>query len=314
MASGSSRDSSSSPRDGGVPTDAAVSVGVLEAFAAEFDQHFEPLLSPGDDVPTRLQEAVRHSALAPGKRIRPYLTIRCCELVGGERDDVWGMAAAIECVHAFSLIHDDLPAMDDDDVRRGRPTCHRAFDEATAILAGDALLARAFELLATQPVASGCRGRLIADFAAGTGWRGMIGGQAADIDGEQQPPSVDLARYIHERKTAALFQTACRLGATAVGGADHQIDLLGEYGHHLGVAFQIADDLLDVCQSDAQLGKRTGKDAGAGKQSFPRCVGIEKSRAGALEARASALACLESFGPQADDLRRLANYVVDRNY
>ncbi|MEE8451878.1 MAG: polyprenyl synthetase family protein, partial [Thermoguttaceae bacterium] len=182
------------------------------------------------------------------------------------------------------------------------------------ILAGDALLARAFELLATVPVSPACCGRLIADLAARTGWRGMIGGQAADIDGEKQPVSVDLARYIHERKTAALFQAACRLGAIASGGAEDQIDSLGVFGLHLGVAFQIADDLLDVCQTDAQLGKRTGKDAGAGKQSFPRCVGIEGSRAAARKALALALECLESFGPQADDLRRLASYVVDRNY
>ena len=294
--------------------DAGGSFGALEAFAVEFDQHFEPLLSPGDEVPARLQEAVRHSALAPGKRIRPYLVVRCCELVGGERGDVWGVAAAIECIHAFSLIHDDLPAMDNDDLRRGRPTCHKAFDEATAILAGDTLLARAFELLATWPMECECRGRLIADLAAGTGWRGMIGGQAADIDGEQHPPSGDLARYIHERKTAALFRTACRLGAAAAGGANHQIDRLGGFGHHLGVAFQIADDLLDVCQTDVQLGKPTGKDAKAGKQSFPRCVGIEGARAAARETLTSALACLESFGPQADNLRQLARYVVDRNY
>jgi len=314
VASGSSRDSSFKPCDGGAPTGGPASVGELDAFAAEFDQHFEPLLDPGDDVPIRLLEAVRYSALAPGKRIRPYLVVRCCELVGGTRHEVWGVAAAIECVHAFSLIHDDLPAMDNDDLRRGRPTCHKAFDEATALLAGDALLARAFELLATATVASDCSGRLVADLAAGTGWRGMIGGQAADIDGEQQPPSVDLARYIHERKTATLFQTACRLGATAAGGTNEQIDRLGNFGHHLGVAFQIADDLLDVCQTDAQLGKRTGKDAEAGKQSFPRCVGIENSQAAAGAALAAASECLAPFGPDADDLRRLARYVVDRNY
>jgi len=305
---------SSSRTSGGARAGEGGLLDALETFASEFDPHFEPLLTPGDDVPERLQQAVRHSALAPGKRIRPYLLVRCCELAGGSRERVWQVAAAIECVHAFSLIHDDLPAMDDDDLRRGRPTCHRAFDEATAILAGDALLARAFELLATCDLPGDCRGRLVADLAAGTGWRGMIGGQAADVEGEKLPPDVELARYIHERKTAALFEKACRMGVTAGGGADDLIDRLGMFGHHLGVAFQIADDLLDVLQTDTQLGKRTGKDAQAGKQSFPRCVGLEDARVAARASLNDALACLDVFDTEAEDLRRLARYVVDRNY
>ncbi len=294
--------------------DRAVMADSIKAFSVEFDRRFEFLLTPADSVPDALQQAMRYSALAPGKRLRPFLVVRCCELVGGSRDSVWHVAAAIECVHAFSLIHDDLPAMDDDDLRRGRPTCHKAFDEATAVLAGDALLALAFGLLAdhTPDPAQGVR--LVSELASGAGWCGMIGGQAADIAGEKQPASVDLAKYIHDRKTAALFRTACRLGALMGGGAVEQIDALGQFGHELGVSFQIADDLLDVSASDEEIGKRTGKDADAGKQSYPRCVGITASRASARASAAAALAQLQPFASEADDLRQLAVYVVDRNY
>jgi len=289
-------------------------VASLRAFAAQFDPKLQSFLSTGTDVPEHLLEAMRYSALAPGKRLRPYLVVRCCELVGGQRDHAWHPAAALECVHAFSLIHDDLPAMDDDDLRRGRPTCHKVYGEATAILAGDALLALAFELLAIQPAPRDRALAMVSELAAGAGWSGMIGGQAADIGGEQKPPSADLTRYIHERKTAALFRTACRLGALAGSSTDEALTALEQFGQSLGVAFQIADDLLDVREGGADIGKRTGKDAASGKQTFPRCVGEKASRALAVDAVAEAKRCLDDFGPQADDLRCLADYVINRNY
>ncbi len=307
---------------------------LLRTFAVEFDGRFDAYLMAAD-VPAQLLEAVRYSALAPGKRIRPCLVVRCCELVGGRRDDAWPAATAIECVHAFSLVHDDLPAMDDDDLRRSRPTTHKQFNEALAILAGDALLALAFEILvryspdesgSEDPLAlpspgggRGCKAQAVAsrmalELARGAGWSGMIGGQAADVVSQGAPPSEDLVKYIHGRKTASLFETACRLGAMAGDGRADAVAALGRFGRHLGQAFQIADDLLDVTATSAELGKGTGKDASAGKQTYPRCVGVEASRALAAEEVQAAVAELSPFGPSANDLRTLAEYVVSRNY
>ena len=168
----------------------------LKEFARQFDQRFERFLQPDDEVPSELVEAICYSALGPGKRIRPYLVIRCCELAIGRSEDAWPAAAAVECVHAFSLIHDDLPAMDDDDVRRGRPTCHKKFGEATAILAGDALVVLSFELLARHVEDPALSIRLVQELARGTGWVGMIGGQTADLHGQSRPPTFELAQYI----------------------------------------------------------------------------------------------------------------------
>ena len=286
----------------------------LQGFAREFDERFERYLTPSGDVPVELTDAIRYSALAPGKRIRPFLSIRCCELVGGGIDDAWAVAAAVECVHAFSLIHDDLPSMDDDDLRRGRATCHKKFGEAIAVLAGDALAVLAFEILCGHVTDGLLASRLCLELAQGTGWVGMIGGQTADLTGQAKPPTLELAKYIHERKTARLFETSCRLGAMVGGGIAEAVDSLGRYGQKLGQAFQIADDLLDLTSTPEQLGKRVGKDAEAKKQTLPRCVGIEGSRSAAREAAATAISELDSFGPEADALRALATYVVDRNY
>lgn len=285
----------------------------LRGFAATFDTHFEKLLTPARPVPQRILDAVRYATLAPGKRLRPFLVVRCCELVSGKTDEAWPIAAAIECVHAFSLIHDDLPAMDDDDLRRGRPTCHVRFDEATAILTGDALVAFAFELL-TQAEDTAIGVQLVRELAEGTGWSGMIGGQMDDILGQTQPPNLELTISIHQRKTARLFATACRMGALIGRGSAAQADALGSYGQTMGRAFQIADDLLDLTTTAEAMGKATGKDASANKQTFPRVVGIEESRAASRELVESATAALSGFGTEADDLRALAGYAVDRNY
>jgi len=286
----------------------------LRNFAVEFDRRFGDYLTPRSDIPRELLEAIRYSALAPGKRIRPYLVVRCCELAGGSREDAWAVAAAVECVHTFSLVHDDLPAMDDDDLRRGRPTTHKQFGEAMAILAGDALVVLAFELLAHHVADRRLAGEMALELAERTGWAGMIGGQAADIAGQSQSPSLERTQFIHERKTAALFEAACRLGAMAGRGQPDAITALGEFGRCLGRAFQIADDLLDVISTAEKSGKAVGKDVAAGKQSYPRCVGVERSRAAANAAAAAAVAELERFGAAADDLRELARYVASRAF
>ena len=286
----------------------------LHQFAAEFDPRFEAMVSPSEDVPGELLEAVRYSALAPGKRIRPFLVVRCCELAGGKRDAAWAAAAAIECIHAFSLIHDDLPAMDDDDSRRGQPSCHKKFGEATAILAGDALVVLAFELLVRHAADAGMAAKMVLELARGAGWSGMIGGQAADILGQSQPPTLSLAEYIHQRKTARLFETACRLGPIAGRASTAKIDALGHFGQMLGRAFQIVDDLLDVQARADDVGKRVKKDAQAGKQTFPRCVGIDGSRDAARAACDAAVTALHPFGTDAADLCALARYVVDRDF
>jgi geranylgeranyl pyrophosphate synthase len=234
--------------------------------------------------------------------------------VGGSRDDAWPAAAAVECVHAFSLVHDDLPAMDDDDVRRGKPTTHKQFGEAMAILAGDALVVLAFEILARHVSDRRLAGEMVLELAERTGWTGVIGGQASDIAGQSQDPSLDLTRYIHERKTAALFEGACRLGAMAGSGKADDVATLGRFGTCLGRAFQIADDLLDVTSSAEKMGKRVGKDGPAGKQTYPRCVGVERSRRAAEKACEDAIRELQGFGHDADDLRELARYVVSRTF
>jgi geranylgeranyl diphosphate synthase type II len=286
----------------------------LTGFATEFDRRFDGFLSPGREVPPVLLEAVRYSALAPGKRLRPYLVVRCCELVGGFRDSAWPVAVAVECVHAFSLIHDDLPGMDDDDFRRGQAASHKEFGQAVAILAGDALVVLAFELLGRHVDNRSLAAEMMLELARATGWSGMIGGQAADIVGEAKPPQLELAQYIHERKTAALFEASCKLGAMAGSADSEEVIRLGRFGRMLGQAFQIADDLLDIASSREVMGKEAGKDAVAGKQSFPRCVGIEQSRLVGRQAVNAALSELGPFGADVDDLRSFADYILDRKY
>lgn len=290
----------------------------LSTFAQEFDREFDKYLTAQNQVPGALFEAVRYSALSPGKRLRPYLTVRSCELLGGSRQQAWPAAAAIECIHAFSLVHDDLPAMDDDDLRRGRPTTHKKFGEAMAILAGDTLSVLPFEIIATHVSDAHAGINMIRELALATGWAGMIGGQAADIIGEHQPPSLELTTYIHTYKTAALFRAACRIGALAAGSIDKQSNErcqeIGSFGEELGKAFQITDDLLDVVATSATMGKETGKDSAAGKQTYPRCVGIEESRRLAKQAVERAIGHLGCFGIDADDLREIARFVVDRTY
>jgi geranylgeranyl diphosphate synthase type II len=286
----------------------------LARFAADFDAELARLLALPEGVPVELSESMRYTALLPGKRVRPFLVCRCCELVGGRREEAWPAAAAIECVHAFSLIHDDLPALDNDDLRRGRPANHKVHGENIAILAGDALLTLAFELLSRAKGDPSRSLEMVRSLSRAVGWEGMIGGQTADVLSEGQPPILDTVRSIHERKTAALIEAACRLGALAGGGSAEQVEALGRYGQFLGLAFQIADDLLDVEGSDRRLGKKTGKDRARGKQTYPACVGTGRSRDAACELVGRACEAIAAFRPAGDDLAELARYVVDRDF
>ncbi len=267
--------------------------------------------------PARLAEAMRYSLLDGGKRLRPVLCLAFSDAVarasngGGEPAN--DAACALECIHTYSLVHDDLPAMDDDDLRRGRPTNHKVHGEAMAILAGDALLTDAFSLLASgSPAEQSLRGRLVAELALAAGAGGMVGGQVLDI-AEDRPAELDYLQRLHRMKTGALIKAACRMGAIA-GGADAQaLDAAEIYGDAVGLAFQIADDLLDVTASAEAMGKPTGADAAAGRHTFPAVVGLERSRQMAKDHVARALAAVAPLEGADGPLAALARYSIERS-
>jgi len=267
------------------------------------------------DINSELKEVLRYTLESPGKRVRSVLVLLCCELVCGRiNHNAEVAAAAMEMVHTSSLVHDDLPAMDDDDLRRGQPTCHKAFDEATAILAGDALLILAFEILAKRVDEPTVAVKLIGELASAAGPSGMIAGQLADLKAplKQTPATEEELRMIHINKTAKMFRCAAVMGAICGGADEHQCQCLGEYGLKVGLGFQIADDILDVCASSEQLGKTTGKDAKAGKTTYPSVMGLNKSRQLGRNLADEAVTCLGLFGPKADTLRQLAMAMLGR--
>ena len=260
-----------------------------------------------------MKEALIYSLGTPGKRIRSVLVLWCCELVSGQINRNAEMAAAaIEMVHTYSLVHDDLPAMDNDDFRRGFPTCHKVFDEATAILAGDALVTLAFEILAKEIDEPSIAVKLIAQLAQDAGPSGMIGGQMADLRAENGRGNKKLLEYIHTNKTAKMFRCAAVMGAICGGAENKQLNRLSEYGLKIGLGFQIADDILDVSASSEQLGKTAGKDAKAAKCTYPAVIGIEKARKLEKKLAGEAVAALEPFGEKADILRLLAMALLER--
>jgi geranylgeranyl diphosphate synthase type II len=272
-------------------------------------------LVPAESTPpTIIHEAMRYSLFAGGKRIRPLLAIAAAGCVTPNCPGVEVAACALELIHTYSLIHDDLPALDNDDLRRGRPTNHKVFGEAMAILAGDALLTLAFQVLAQLPACPAERRiRLVEELALASGTvGGMIGGQVHDLLGERQPPTAELLHQIHRAKTGALLRASVRLGAIFAGASDSQLAALSQYGEHIGLAFQIVDDLLDVEQSSEQLGKTAGKDAAQHKITFPAVYGIERSRQMAHAELARAEAALEPFAADALWLRHLARLIVHR--
>jgi len=279
----------------------------------EFVNNTLQSLLASQQINHELKEVLGYTLQSPAKRIRPVLVLWCCELVSGRiNHNAEIAAAAVEMVHTYSLIHDDLPAMDNDDFRRGRPTCHKAFDEATAILAGDALLTLAFEILAKQIDQPATAVRLISELAEAAGPAGMIAGQLADLKAEKTASSKKILEYIHTNKTAKMFRCAAAMGAICGGANDEQLKSLCEYGLKIGLGFQIADDILDVSATSRQLGKTAGKDQMAGKATYPAVLGMEKSRQLAKKLADEAVAALAPFGEKADTLRQLALTLLKR--
>lgn len=278
------------------------------------DAELDRVVPPEATSPDTIHRAMRYSLFAGGKRIRPILCIEAARAAGANGDGVVRAACALELIHTYSLIHDDLPALDNDDYRRGKLTCHKVFGEAMAILAGDALLTRAFEVLAKLPdVDDGRKARMIAELATASGTvGGMIGGQVFDLEGEGKPPDAALLESIHRAKTGALLRCSLRMGAVYAGASEAQYQALSCYGEHVGLAFQIVDDILDVEASSEELGKTAGKDAQQQKITFPAVYGLERSREMAREECARAHDTLAPFGGRAARLHELADLIVHR--
>jgi geranylgeranyl diphosphate synthase type II len=258
---------------------------------------------------------MRYAVFAGGKRLRPLLLLSGCRTCGGAPEEALPAAAAVEMVHTYSLVHDDLPAMDDDSLRRGKPTTHVVYGEALAILVGDALLTRAFEILSLPPELPEWAPRqlaILATLAAAAGSEGMIGGQVLDLEAQGRDPDLEAVENLHGRKTGALIRASVVIGGHCAGADVERLRALGRYGTALGLAFQIVDDVLDVTASPADLGKSTGKDERAGKSTFPALMGIAASRARAQALEGEALAALDPLGAAADPLRYLATHVTRR--
>jgi geranylgeranyl diphosphate synthase, type II len=291
----------------------------LASYMAEcaraVDQGLDRFLPSEAAPPESLHKAMRYSVFAGGKRLRPVLVAAGAEAVGGSLDAVMPAACAVEMIHTYSLIHDDLPAMDNDDFRRGVPTNHKVFGEAIAILAGDALLTLAFRLLGDSVAAGADAQRLrevFIEVADAAGSAGMVGGQVADIECEGKPADAALVDYIHTHKTAALIRASIRSGAILAGATPEELKALGVAGDDLGLAFQIMDDILDITATSEELGKTAGKDQAQQKATYPAVHGIETSRRRAQALIANAHAALEPFGPRALPLRALGTFIIER--
>jgi geranylgeranyl diphosphate synthase type II len=287
---------------------------VLEQGSALADAALERLIPAATAHPAKIHQAMRHSVFAGGKRLRPILCMEAGRMVAGSLPaGIEEVGAALEMLHTYSLIHDDLPALDNDDLRRGLPTCHKAFGEAMAILAGDALQTQAYEVLAGVKCPAEARVRIIAEIAHGTGTvDGMIGGQVVDLEAEHSKPDAKTLNYIHRAKTAALITASLVSGGLYAGGNEDTVERLRKFGHAIGLAFQIVDDVLDVTQSSEQLGKTAGKDMAAEKVTFPALYGIEESLRKADELVREGAAALEPFGARSEILKQLARFLVDR--
>jgi geranylgeranyl diphosphate synthase type II len=286
----------------------------LEQGQALTDSALERLLPLETQPPATIHQAMRHSIFAGGKRLRPVLCIEAARMVAGSLPhNVEDLGAALEMLHTYSLIHDDLPALDNDDLRRGRPTCHKVFGDAMAILAGDALQTRAYEVLARLDCPAEFRVRIIEEIAHATGTiDGMIGGQVVDLEAEHTAPTAAMLEYIHRAKTAALIAASLVSGALYAGAKDSEVEKLRAFGQSIGLAFQIVDDVLDVTQTSEQLGKTAGKDSAAQKITYPALFGIEESARKADALVSAAMAELNGFGAPAETLKDLARYLVER--
>lgn len=289
----------------------------LEVRRKRINETLETLLPPVDTLQKTVVEAMRYSLLAGGKRIRPILCLAGAEAVGGDFDGVLNFACAIEMIHAYSLIHDDLPAMDDDDFRRGQPTNHKKFGEAAAILAGDGLLTEAFAVMTRRSLHPDVdpadlleATQLVAQEA---GFRGMVGGQVVDMEAEDTQPSLELVEFMHAAKTAALIRASVAGGAILAGGDRASVSALSEYGRYLGLAFQIRDDLLDVLGDSRELGKPVGSDEQRKKATYPAVLGIEESQRRERRTVELALNALSEMDAGSDPLRAIAQYLLNRN-
>jgi geranylgeranyl diphosphate synthase, type II len=277
------------------------------------DEALDSYAQYGPGCPRELAEAIRHSLLAPGKRLRPMLVLMACQACGHNPEEALPDACAVEMIHTYSLIHDDLPAMDDDDLRRGLPSCHAKFGEATAILAGDALLAQAFEIVATAVRPPALAARCCGELAQAAGACNLVGGQKDDLEAQFSGDGLARLEQIHRRKTGAIIRVSLRLGGLVGGASESQLAALEEYGEKLGMAFQIVDDLLDLSGDEAALGKRTGKDSEHGKLTFPSVLGVDQSRQRAEQLIGEAVTSLAPFGDAAAALESLAHFVIERD-
>jgi geranylgeranyl diphosphate synthase type II len=292
----------------------------LQEKKEKVDSALERYLPKKEEFTLNLHKAIQHSLFAGGKRIRPILSIASFETVGGKGERILPFACALEMIHTYSLIHDDLPAMDNDDYRRGQPSCHKVFGEAIAILAGDGLLTEAFKLMTNQPAKdhpSSDRGLildLINEVAQAAGVLGMVGGQVADIESEGKAVDLPTVQYIHTHKTGAMILASVRVGAKLGGAKEEILKALTRYGESLGLAFQVADDILNVEGKAALMGKKTGSDLSKGKATYPSVLGVEESKKRTRELVRLAVDALKLLGPEADPLREIARFVVAREY
>ena len=287
----------------------------LVARQKEVDRSLDRFLPKASAPPATLHRAMRYSLFAGGKRLRPILCLAAAEACGGRISHALPLACAVECIHTYSLVHDDLPSMDNDDLRRGRATCHKVFGDGIAILAGDALLTIAFEIATHFRKTSRYELRdVLEEIAQAAGSRKLIAGQVADLEAEGRRIDRRQLRYIHENKTAALLTASVRLGAMAANATPKQLAAITAFGRALGLAFQVIDDILDVTQTSEKLGKSAGKDVAAKKATYPAVLGLEKSRAEARRLTSDAHRALESLGKNASVLRTLADYLLQREY
>jgi len=298
-----------------MPVPAFDLVAWVAARAPRVDAALDRLLPKATAKPATIHKAMRYSLFAGGKRMRPALVLAAAEACGGDEEDALFPAAAVECIHTYSLIHDDLPGMDNDDLRRGKPTNHKVFGEGMAILAGDGLLTWAFEILAQAPATQRYGPReFVLELARAAGSQQLIAGQVADLEGEGKPLTLPQLRYIHERKTSALLRCAVRLGGMSANCPPRDLAALSDFGYHVGLAFQVIDDILDVTQSSEMLGKTAGKDERAQKATYPRIVGLDKSRKIAATLTKKAFAALKPLGRRAQALEALAQYLLERQH
>ena len=287
----------------------------LQSRQQMIDRALDGYLPKENVRPATIHKAMRYSLFAGGKRLRPILTLATAEACGGKIGNALPLACAMECIHTYSLVHDDLPSMDNDDFRRGRPTCHKVFGEGIAVLAGDALLTIAFEIVShATPPHRYEPFTLLREVAVAAGSRKLIAGQVADLEAEGKKVGFDDLRYIHQNKTAAILTASLCLGAMSANATAKELGAIAKFGRALGLAFQVIDDILDVTQTSEKLGKSAGKDVAAHKATYPALIGLEKSRGEAKKLTKQAHDALSIFGKRADTLHALANYLLEREY